>query len=406
MNSGVVDPSATTGFDIQMGRYFDCNRYGLSVGYMLWNPSNERVLRPAAGGIYRPAMPAWNAIEVDPDGIGPLGLDSVYNLFDGADGYRVSRDMKFQGIEANLSSFGIMGAGRAAYCGGRNTPLLSRLGRGNCKGYGGAGGPFVPNKRGCVQVVTSHGFRWFQVEDDFEFAANINGIGDYQADDMYHNIDIKNNEIVNSCISGFQCFGFGGGAVKINNMTNVTLKGNYVHDNPGHGLHLDQESVNVIYEDNVIRNNEGNGIHHEISDGAIIRNNVIENNGFRADGAKLWGIMVLSSANVEVYGNTLSGNANGIIGRQDNRTSVMKMRNLWVHHNDITLDGSARLGIGLDGISDTSYFTSKNNRFTSNDYTFDYGNNNFKPFKWINGSVNVQGWQNVGMDVNGSFTWL
>ena len=189
-------------------------------------------------------------------------------------------------------------------------------------------------------------------------------------------------------------------------MTNVTLKGNYVHDNPGHGLHLDQESVNVVYEDNVIRNNEGNGIHHETSDGAIIRNNVIENNGFRADGAKLWGIMVLSSANVEIYGNTLSGNANGIIGRQDSRTNIMKMRNLWVHHNDIHLDGSARVGLATDGINDNSYFTSKNNRFTDNDYTFDYGNNNFKPFKWINGSVNVQGWKNAGMDVNGSFNWL
>lgn len=192
LNSGVVDPSATTGFDIQVGRYFDCNRHGLSVGYMLWNPSTEQALRPSALGGYRAAMPQWNGIEVDPDGAGALGLDSIYNHFDNATAFRVRRDMRFQGIEANVSSFGIMGAGRAAYCGGNNGRLLGMLGR-DCKGYGGAGGPFVPNRGGCIQVVTSHGFRWFQVDDDYEFAANINGVGDYQADDLYHNVDTKNN---------------------------------------------------------------------------------------------------------------------------------------------------------------------------------------------------------------------
>ncbi|NND04308.1 MAG: cadherin-like domain-containing protein [Acidimicrobiia bacterium] len=282
---------------------------------------------------------------------------------------------------------------------GRQGAIQGRTGR---TGNAGSGWTVRDNT-----IRDNHGYG-VKVESGMDVINNvIKNMGQMGIGGAYaNNVLIKNNEIVNNCISGFQCFGFGGGAVKINNMTNVTLKGNYVHDNPGHGLHLDQESVNVIYEDNIVRNNEGNGIHHETGDGAIIRNNLVEGNGFRSDGSKNFGIMVLSSANVEVYGNTLRGNANGIIGRQDRRTDIMKMRNLWVHHNDITLDGSARVGLAIDGISDTSYFTSKNNRFTDNEYTFDYGNNSFKPFKWISGSVSVSKWKDVGMDRGGSFTWL
>jgi len=216
------------------------------------------------------------------------------------------------------------------------------------------------------------------------------------------NLLISNNELSYTCISGFKCYGFAGGALKFDTVHNVTLRANYVHDNDGHGLHLDRESTNAVYEDNVIVNNTGNGIHHEISSGAIIRNNVIEGNGFRSGGH--FGIIVLSSSDVEVYGNTLRGNRGGILGRQDGRTSISKLKNLWVHDNDITLDGTARVGIAIDGISDTSYFTSKNNRFTSNDYTFEYSTS-FKPFKWIGGSVSVSTWKSKGMDKNGTFKW-
>jgi len=219
------------------------------------------------------------------------------------------------------------------------------------------------------------------------------------------NILIKNNELAYNCISGFQCFGFGGGALKLNGITNITMAGNNVHHNPGHGLHMDEKSTNVVYENNTITNNQGNGIHHEISGNAIVRNNVIRNNGFRADGSKLYGIMILSSSDTEVYGNTLSGNANGILARQDGRTSISKLTNLWVHNNNITLNGQARVGFAISGISDTSYFTSKNNRFAANKYTFKYGSTSFKPFKWIGSSISPTSWKSKGMDKTGTFTW-
>ena len=41
--------------------------------------------------------------------------------------------------------------------------------------------------------MTSHGFRWFQANDELEFAYNIDGAGGYQATDLYQNIDVENN---------------------------------------------------------------------------------------------------------------------------------------------------------------------------------------------------------------------
>ncbi len=192
--TSAVDPSATVGFEVYAGKYLDCNRYGLSLGYMYWNPSEEEILSiPAVAGDFRAAFPAWNDISIDPG----TGVDTVYNHFDGAAGMRVRRDMRFQGIEANLSSFGIMGASRAASC--SPPSVFSRfgsgigLGKNRCRGYGGAAGPLVRSDCGRLQVITSHGFRWFGMKDEFELAANINGAAGYQADDLYYNVDTRNN---------------------------------------------------------------------------------------------------------------------------------------------------------------------------------------------------------------------
>ncbi len=190
LGTSAVDPNASTGFDIYMGRYLNGNRYGLGVGYMLWNPGAQQSLNiPAVAGDYLAPIPAWNGISIDPG----TGVDTVYNHFDGAAGIRVRRDLLFQGIEVNLSSFGIMGAQRAAAC-GSGSIFGGKFGCGNgCKGYGGACGPLIRSCDGCVQVVTSHGFRWFQVKDEFEMAANIDGTAGYQANDLYNNVETENN---------------------------------------------------------------------------------------------------------------------------------------------------------------------------------------------------------------------
>ena len=41
--------------------------------------------------------------------------------------------------------------------------------------------------------MTSHGFRWFQINDDFQLAYNTNGTAGYQSDDIYQDVDTENN---------------------------------------------------------------------------------------------------------------------------------------------------------------------------------------------------------------------
>ena len=195
-----VSPDSQTGFDVFGGRYLDCGRYGFSVGYMSFNPGSEEVVvTPPNPGDYYATMETWNMISIDPDGAGAAPVSTVYALFDGASGYRLRRDVNFQGLEANIWSFGLMGAQRAAAlcsqgsaCGG----LGNVLGLGSsygAYGYGGATGPLVRSCSGRVRVATSHGLRWFQMEDEFQFAGNIDGTAGYQATDMYYDVDVDNN---------------------------------------------------------------------------------------------------------------------------------------------------------------------------------------------------------------------
>ena len=59
--------------------------------------------------------------------------------------------------------------------------------------FAGPNGSIARSCSNRVQVMTSHGFRWFQLEDAFELAANVDGTVGYQAEDIYYNIDTENN---------------------------------------------------------------------------------------------------------------------------------------------------------------------------------------------------------------------
>ncbi len=199
-NTSVVDPGVSTGFDVMGGRYLGCGQYGLGVGYFLWNPGNETVIRSGTAGGIRATMPQYRDVSMD-FGSGP---DSVYDHVDGtstdslgAVAVRVQRDLSFQGIEANLFNFGLMGAQRVAYA-GCDDSFLSRfgfggLGLGQRRGFGGAAGPLARSCSGRVRVMTSHGFRWFEVQDEMELAYNVDGAPGYTAGDIYDHVEVENN---------------------------------------------------------------------------------------------------------------------------------------------------------------------------------------------------------------------
>ena len=217
----------------------------------------------------------------------------------------------------------------------------------------------------------------------------IVGSGDdilIDANEIYHNNRAK----------FFQRWEAGG--AKFVATKNLIVRGNFVHHNDGPGLWTDIDNVNTLYENNISDDNALMGIYHEISYAAVIRNNVVRRNGF---GLPQWiagaGILVAGSPDVEVYGNYLDGNADGIGAAQQNRGSgaygPYEIRNLWVHDNTI-LNTPGWTGLAQD-VGDLSYFTSRNNRFEHN--TYQLGATQF-PFTWMNLELNEFEWAAFGQD--------
>jgi parallel beta-helix repeat protein len=133
----------------------------------------------------------------------------------------------------------------------------------------------------------------------------------------------------------------------------VTVRNAYVHDNDCRGLWADGNAHDALIEHNLVENNDAEGIFYEISQDAVIRNNRIDGNGHDGVGW-YWdgGITVASSFNVEVYGNRLSGNYNGITGTQQDRPDgtppAHLLDNYHVHDNVICATTSHSTGVIAD----------------------------------------------------------
>lgn len=193
------------------------------------------------------------------------------------------------------------------------------------------------------------------------------------------------------------------GGIKISISDDVTVHGCAVHDNVGPGIWYDGDNRGSVVSANVVTGNTQIGIMYEISLSAVIQGNTISGNGSATTGPNGAGILVSASQDVEVHHNVLVGNANGIIGLQEERGSGRYGRhlvtNLWVHDNDVTLAvGTSGL---LDFIRDGTLYT-RNNRFDHNAYNI---TGNSLPF-WIDALIRVSraAWQARGLDPTSTFT--
>jgi len=233
-----------------------------------------------------------------------------------------------------------------------------------------------------------------------------------------NNTVIEGNEIAyGNYLNSFNT-NFEAGGTKFGYTDGLVLRDNYVHDNLGVGLHMDENNINTLIELNRIINNGSEGIAIEISYATRILNNTITGNGWndpRNRYTYLWnaGIGVHASPNVEVAGNTVSGNYAGIVAIQQYRGSDRAdygphvVQNFYVHDNVITQTNlprtinelSVAAGAAQD-IGDTSIFTSRNNRFVNNTY---YMGSNPRPFAWMNGTRTEFDWRGYGLDVGGIF---
>ncbi|MCP3997683.1 MAG: hypothetical protein GY722_21880 [bacterium] len=202
---------------------------------------------------------------------------------------------------------------------------------------------------------------------------------------------VENNEIAYN--NEGNDWGNTDGGAKFWTNDGLVIRGNWSHHNHGPGLWADGGNINLVYENNLVEDNYANGIFHEISYDAVIRNNVIRRNGF-GHGTWMWGggIMIASSRNVEIYGNTLEGNFNGIALTRQNRGwgehGEHTLANNYVHDNTVT--NSGKTGIAQDYGGDAVYYA--NNRFESNSYS------GSSSWFWLNRDRSWSEWNGYGHD--------
>lgn len=264
-------------------------------------------------------------------------------------------------------------------------------------GYGGASGQQDVLVQGLTLVnftgtAVQMGWRWTIQRSEIyqsQIGVEVNSYGTLDGNYLHDNrqyglsggpvtdILLVNNEIArnNKSYCGGACAGDAGGSKIIGTRTgtyNVTWRNNYVHDNMGPGIWSDGNVRNVLYEGNTISRNSASGLQHELSWEAVIRNNTITDNDSENIGRSCWwgaNILINTSPNVEVYGNTITGNngSNGICAVSSDRADAAPFptvtTNFYAHDNIIYMTGSASSGLVKGSASGVV-----NNRFLANTY--------------------------------------
>jgi hypothetical protein len=217
---------------------------------------------------------------------------------------------------------------------------------------------------------------------------------------------IESNELYGNNGAHFNV-GWEAGAVKFVGTNGLVVRGNTSHHNLGLGFWTDIDNIYTTYENNNIYNNRDGGISHEISYNAVIRNNVLKDNGVPNCGW-IWGgqIQVQNSPNVEVYGNTVTtstaGCPNGINVINQNRGSGKygphQISNVSIHNNTVTMKNDAGFnGGGADYNASTLWNGTK---FDYN--TYHMPNTNANRFEWGGSWRNWNSFRSWGQDIHGS----
>jgi hypothetical protein len=187
------------------------------------------------------------------------------------------------------------------------------------------------------------------------------------------------------------------GGTKFWKTKGLVVQNSCIHDNAGPGLWADTDNVDTIYQNNKVFRNAGEGIKHEVSYAAIIRNNIVADNGTsRSDW--LWGsqILIQDSSNVRIEYNMVEvasafGNGIGVIyqDRGEGAYGPWKAANNSIEHNTIVLDGDhGQNGVVTDA-GDDRFWRDAGNHFDSNTYIVadrgaEYWTSNDRDVAWDN----------------------
>jgi parallel beta-helix repeat protein len=217
-------------------------------------------------------------------------------------------------------------------------------------------------------------------------------------------ITITGNEIARNNLDRFEWQREAGGG-KCFKCSDVTISGNYVHDNSGPGIWCDTDCKGAVIASNLVQNNTGPGIYYEISYQGSIRGNVLIKNAtdLQADPVHVTGgIGVVTSKDVDISGNTFQDNGNGIVlvasHRGIGRYGIYVLENVRIHDNTVHQPSGV---VGMANfVSDAKTWTSLGNGFESNKY---FLGGNARPFLWQGSSFTSAQWQAVGQDKDSIF---
>lgn len=187
------------------------------------------------------------------------------------------------------------------------------------------------------------------------------GVGGGGANLLVEDNTISDNR---SAVIGIS-IGWEAGATKFVFTTNLLVQRNTVQRNDGIGLWTDISNRGCTIANNTVDDNTWAGIMHEISFACVIRDNILRRNGLlqpnvAIGGKKCFvpdaGIYIAASSNVEVSGNFLEGNADGICALQQDRSTdetvfseasgAYRVRGMNIHDNYLAGNGPIH-GVGV-----------------------------------------------------------
>lgn len=210
------------------------------------------------------------------------------------------------------------------------------------------------------------------------------------------NVVVQSNQIYYNNYAGYR-YGWEAGGSKFVYCYNLKIQYNYVFHNQGPGLWTDINNNNVLIEGNRTEHNVMAGIFVEISYHETVRNNYVAYDGYNPQGSSIWwgaGILVSSSPDISIYGNTVKDCMNGIGGIQADRGTgaygPYLIQNLSVHDNTVYQVNGTAEGIVKVSSYDNSVYTSWNNHFQSDTYHLRYPANNY--FYWLDAYCTLAWW--------------
>ncbi len=238
-------------------------------------------------------------------------------------------------------------------------------------------GAVVANANGWTvenaEIRFNHGAGLYAYGDDFRVLnshVHDNGMLGIGVHDVT-GVVIDRNELDHNNTDGFWINDGENGGYK-STRTSDSVRNNYVHDNVGMGLWWDDDDHDNTIENNTVFANAADGIRYEISYRGVIRNNAVLSNGHRrgrTDGGSHdldygAGITSANARDVQIDGNTVVGNDNGIgLVEQDRGTGIYGRRTLAdnrVHDNTIAGPG------GVSGIASETDLSTRNIEFVDN----------------------------------------